>query len=228
MPLQGKAVALAKVGLLTASLLVPLAGSHAEPYRDRLVAPVELQRATTDNRSLEVKQRHLSQHIQRNYKVQSRKADLIVAEAFRIGTRYNVEPELILSIIAVESTFRERAVGPGGSRGLMQVLPRAHPGKIREIGGVHALYDPGHNIRTGTRILADYLGHSRSNLRSALARYNGSYRVHWRYADKVLRVYSRFKQVTRSTQTSYRTMPVSRGTSSETSLVLANGDSQYR
>lgn len=201
-PLPGKKLAMIKTGLLIASMALPIAGSYAESYSDRLIAPTpfNLQLATADTQH-EVKISKLSKHIQRTYKVRSRKADLIVSEAYRTGSRYDVEPELILSIIAVESTFRERAVGPKGSRGLMQVLPRYHPRKIKEIGGAQALFDPSKNIRTGTRILADYLGRSRGNLRSALARYNGSYRIHWRYADKVLRVYDRLKRVTRSTQT---------------------------
>ncbi|MCP5419592.1 MAG: lytic transglycosylase domain-containing protein [Gammaproteobacteria bacterium] len=223
MPLPGKKRMMANTGLLIVSLLLPIAESYAEPYRDQVVAPVELDLAAAENHSQDAKIQKLSRHIQRNYQVRSNKADLIVAEAYKTGTRYDVEPELILSIIAVESTFRERAIGPQGARGLMQVLPRSHPGKIREIGGARALFDPGKNIHTGTRILADYLGDSR-NLRSALARYNGSYRIHWRYADKVLRVYNRFKQVTRSTRTTYRTMPASFSEAPATSMASTTDD----
>ncbi|NJM10718.1 MAG: lytic transglycosylase domain-containing protein [Synechococcaceae cyanobacterium SM1_2_3] len=54
-----------------------------------------------------------------------------MAEAFSNGRTHQVEPELILAIIAVESTFKEQAVSREGARGLMQVLPRSHPQKCR-------------------------------------------------------------------------------------------------
>ncbi|MEZ5583206.1 MAG: lytic transglycosylase domain-containing protein [Candidatus Competibacteraceae bacterium] len=76
----------------------------------------------------------------------------------------------------------------------MQVLPRSHPRKIREIGGASALFDPSKNIHTGSRILSDYLRKSGGNLRNGLLRYNGSYGTRSRYADKVLRVYNRLKK----------------------------------
>jgi soluble lytic murein transglycosylase-like protein len=139
----------------------------------------------------------LSRHIQRKYRVSESKARRIVVEAIHNGQRHQLEPELILAVIAIESTFNERAVSRVGARGLMQVMPRYHPNKVREIGGAHALFDPVKNIHTGSRILAQYRAQQSGNLRRALLKYNGS--LHLRrssYADKVMRVYRDLQRVT--------------------------------
>jgi soluble lytic murein transglycosylase-like protein len=139
----------------------------------------------------------LSSHIQRRYKVSEPRARRIVAEAIRNGQRHQLEPELILAIIAVESTFNERAVSRAGARGLMQVMPGYHRDKVREIGGTQALFDPAKNIHTGSQILAKYRDNHSGNLRRALLSYNGS--LHLRrssYADKVMRVYRDLRRVT--------------------------------
>ena len=139
----------------------------------------------------------LSSHIQRRYKISEPRARRIVAEAIRNGQRHQLEPELILAIIAVESTFNERAVSRAGARGLMQVMPGYHRDKVREIGGTQALFDPVKNIHTGSRILAQYRDQQSGNLRRALLKYNGS--LHLRrssYADKVMRVYRDLRRAT--------------------------------
>lgn len=136
----------------------------------------------------------LSNYIEKKYRISPRKANTIVAEAIRNGKEHNLDPELILAIIAVESTFRERAVSRVGARGLMQVMPKYHPKKVREIGGANALFDPKKNIYTGSKILVSYLAKSRGNLRRALLRYNGSLGRKSRYPDRVLQEYNRLKR----------------------------------
>jgi soluble lytic murein transglycosylase-like protein len=142
------------------------------------------------------KHSRLAGHIQRRYQVPPQKAERIVAEAFRNGSAHQVEPELILAIIAVESTFKEQAVSREGARGLMQVLPRSHPQKMRDIGGSHALFDPAKNIHTGSKILVKYLGAHSGNLRQALLKYNGSLGSRSSFPERVLRVYRDLRQVT--------------------------------
>jgi soluble lytic murein transglycosylase-like protein len=153
-------------------------------------------RASAISASEQRKHARLAGHIQRRFKVPAHKAEQIVAEAFRNGRTHQVEPELILAIIAVESTFKERAVSREGARGLMQVLPRSHPQKMRDIGGSHALFDPAKNIHTGSRILVKYLGAHSGNLRQALLKYNGSLGTRSSFPEKVMRVYRSLRQVT--------------------------------
>lgn len=143
----------------------------------------------------EERARKLSRHIQRRYSVKAHKAKTIVNAAFAKGAELDIPPALILAVIAVESTFRDRAVSRAGARGLMQVVPKWHPEQMRAIGGPQALFDPRKNIHAGAHILARYLHLSRGDLRKALLRYNGSLKnPRSRYADKVLRKYESLRQ----------------------------------
>lgn len=143
----------------------------------------------------------LSGYIKARFNISEGKAATIVSEAFRNGLKQGLQPELILAVIAVESKFKEKAVSPAGARGLMQVLARAHPKKVKKLGGLPALYDPRKNIKLGTHILAQYKDVSNGNIRRTLLRYNGSLgKAKSRYPDKVMRVYKQMKTTARLTE----------------------------
>lgn len=92
---------------------------------------------------------------------------LVHYEAKRAG----VDPQLVLSIIQVESGFNPFAVSSASARGMMQVMPFW----VKEIGEAqHNLFDIETNIRYGCTILRHYLDLERGNLFRALGRYNGS------------------------------------------------------
>lgn len=138
--------------------------------------------------------RKLADYIEENFAVDEAKAFSIVTHAVEHGAKNGVKPELLLAVIAVESTFKEDAVSSQGARGLMQVMPRYHEDAIREIGGAHALFRPGPNIRTGAGILVQYLDSANGDLHKALARYNGSSGKRSKaYANKVLSMYRKFQ-----------------------------------
>lgn len=205
--LSGAVLLLSAVGL--AQALEPLAGEKSAPVTTAMVSnavlappsggPTLIPADPASAAALAQQRRmaRLSGHIQDRYQIPDRKAQQIVAAAMRSGETHRVEPELILAIIAVESMFQERAVSRVGARGLMQVMPGSHSGKVREIGGKHALFDPAKNIHTGAQILADYLGDQSGDLRRALLRYNGSLNLRRStYPDKVMRVYRGLQQAT--------------------------------
>lgn len=140
--------------------------------------------------------RRVTQYIEKTFKVAPHKTIAIITEAIYNGRKHNLQPELILAIIAVESTFREDAVSHAGARGLMQILPRAHPKKVKAVGGTEALFQRKRNIATGTAILNEYLERSQGDLQKALLRYNGSLSdPTYRYSRKVLRVFNKLKEI---------------------------------
>lgn len=102
----------------------------------------------------------------------------IHAEASRAG----LDPDLVLSLIEIESGFNPYAVSRSGAQGLMQVMPfwKAELGRAED-----NLTDIETNLRYGCAILAYYLDMEDGVVEPALARYNGSHGQSW-YSDRVL------------------------------------------
>lgn len=89
--------------------------------------------------------------------------DLVDAAA----KRYNVDADLISSVIAVESNFNPKAVSRKNARGLMQLLPET-AARL----GVKNVFDPQENIEGGTHYLRDLLRKYNDDLVLTLAAYN--------------------------------------------------------
>lgn len=92
---------------------------------------------------------------------------IVHQEALHAG----VTPELVLSVIQVESNFDRFALSSAGARGLMQVMPFWLDELNRP---TDDLFDIRTNIRFGCIILKHYMDRERGNHARALARYNGS------------------------------------------------------
>lgn len=97
------------------------------------------------------------------------------------ASRVNLQPELILAVIHVESRFNRWAISSAGAQGLMQIMPFW----LKEIGRPDDnLFDLKTNLRFGCTILSYYLKKEKGNLVRALGRYNGSLGS-FRYPDLV-------------------------------------------
>ena len=95
--------------------------------------------------------------------------------------RARLSPELVLSVIQVESNFDRFAISSVGARGLMQVMPFWLQELERPDDNLFELQT---NLRFGCTILRYYLDMEEENLTRALARYNGS-RGSYKYPSKV-------------------------------------------
>ncbi len=98
--------------------------------------------------------------------------DLIRAAA----ERHELAPELVESVIRVESNFKARAVSPKGARGLMQLMPAT-----AAMLGVRNVFDARQNIEGGVRHLRHLVDRYRGNLALALAAYNAGVEAVTRY-----------------------------------------------
>lgn len=109
-------------------------------------------------------------------RMQKRIPDAEYREDFLITVHYEakragLDPQLVLSLINVESAFKKYAVSSVGARGYMQVMPFW----AKAIGNAdHNLFDMRLNLRYGCTILRHYLDIERGDLFRALGRYNGS------------------------------------------------------
>lgn len=117
----------------------------------------------------------MAARIAERYKVSPERAISIVADAHAEAAKHGLDPILVLSVIATESSFNPNARSSAGAVGLMQATPRFHPDSLQRTGVTAAeLHHPRKNIQVGTDILSKYLRLSHGNIASALQRYNGS------------------------------------------------------
>jgi len=106
------------------------------------------------------------------------------------STRSGLDPQLVLSIITIESGFNKYAISQAGALGFMQIMPFW----LKKIGSKNqSLLDAQTNIRYGCSILKHYLELEHGNLYNALGRYNGSRGDHT-YPDLVLNAYNKYWQ----------------------------------
>lgn len=112
----------------------------------------------------------MSQRLQKRMPDKDYREDFLTSVHYE-ATRAGLDPQLVLSLINVESAFKKYAVSSVGARGYMQVMPFW----AKTIGNPdHNLFDLRLNLRYGCTILRHYLDIERGNLFRALGRYNGS------------------------------------------------------
>jgi soluble lytic murein transglycosylase-like protein len=85
----------------------------------------------------------------------------------RIAAEQSVPPELLHSVIMVESNYNPAAVSPKGAQGLMQLMPET----ARRF-GVPNSFDPVENIQGGAKYLKYLLELYKGDYPRALAAYN--------------------------------------------------------
>lgn len=113
-------------------------------------------RATaTSPRSLPKQQAVLAQWLSKRYNVAPEPISALVSEAYAVGSRQNMNPTLILAVMAIESSFNPFAQSHVGAQGLMQVMTKVHSDKYDQYGGKLAAFDPLANVRVGAQVLSE-------------------------------------------------------------------------
>ena len=118
---------------------------------------------------------------------------------------YEVDPNLVKAIIAIESCFDRKAISSVGARGLMQLMPAT----AKEL-GVKDSFDANSNIRGGIKYFSQMLARFNNNTELALAAYNAGphavekyggippYAETKGYVKKVLKRYKKYNAKTAS------------------------------
>jgi hypothetical protein len=128
-----------------------------------LAEPDAVARATAvDPKALTRQQAAVASWIARRYKVAPEPVSRLVQEAWQMGRKVQLEPTLILAIMAVESRFNPFAQSHVGAQGLMQVMTHLHDDKYVAFGGQHAAFDPVTNLRVGVQVLKDCIARAGS------------------------------------------------------------------
>ncbi len=155
-----------RIELTTLGWLQERHEARAERDGNLLVAlaePVAVNRATAaDPRELPRQQAAVATWLSRRYKVAPEPLSRLVQEAWALGQRAQLDPTLILAIMAVESSFNPFAQSPVGAQGLMQVMTRVHDDKYEAFGGQHAAFDPLTNLRVGVQVLKECIARAGS------------------------------------------------------------------
>lgn len=111
--------------------------------------------------------------ISKRYKITSDAARKITQLAEQVAAKHQLDPNLILAIIANESKFHPLLVSPVGALGLMQIMPNVHKRKLAVYGGENAALNPEINMIIGAAIISSFMRQTGS-LEGGLAMYVGA------------------------------------------------------
>jgi soluble lytic murein transglycosylase-like protein len=125
-----------------------------------------MQTATADENN-----ERMSAYLTHKFGLAKEKAQKISEAVQTAASKYSLPPALLLAIISIESRFKEKAKGANGATGLMQVVPGAHRGLLRN---VKDLTEPTTNIEVGSAILYGYMRSANGDMNAALKSYGGS------------------------------------------------------
>ncbi|WP_322087242.1 lytic transglycosylase domain-containing protein [Burkholderia sp. BCC1999] len=132
--------------------------------------------------------RRITTYLTKKFGVAKERATKLADIVSVTATKYSLPPALVYAIISIESRFQEKARGQHGATGLMQVVPAAHRGLLRN---VKDLTEPNANVEAGSAILSGYVKAAGGNVQAGLKSYGGSNA----YAAKVMQRVDSFRFV---------------------------------
>ena len=115
----------------------------------------------------------VSQYLVNKYRITPSDSMSYINEAQQVAKEVNLDPILLLAVMAIESSFDPNAQSKAGAQGLMQVLTNVHLDKFEPFGGKAVAFIPEINIRVGALILKACIAKAGS-LEAGLRSYLGS------------------------------------------------------
>jgi len=94
-------------------------------------------------------------YLSKKYRVNSDALAMLVDAAYTTGREVNLDPLLLLSVMAIESGFNPFAESTAGASGLMQLMSKVHADKLADFGGPNIALNPVVNLRVGALVLKD-------------------------------------------------------------------------
>ncbi|ADP18430.1 transglycosylase SLT domain protein 4 [Achromobacter xylosoxidans A8] len=113
----------------------------------------------------------LRNYISRKYKVAYDATGPLLNVVYKVSREKQLDPLLVLAVIAIESRYNPLAESHVGAQGLMQVMTSVHQDKFDAVG--KTALDPAANIGVGATILRDCINR-RGSVDGGLACYVGS------------------------------------------------------
>lgn len=92
---------------------------------------------------------------------------------FRKSIEHDINPDLILALIEIESAFKPYSVSNRGAYGLMQINYKVWKDELKI--NASRIFDIEYNVELGIRILKNYLKVANGDLMKALHLYNNGY-----------------------------------------------------
>ena len=125
--------------------------------------------------------------------------ELLACSSMRVvveeAKKNDIDPEILMALIYVESGWKRTAVSHAGACGLTQVIPK-YTGTYSPVKKYTCkqLKDPHTSIKVGARILRFWIDHHKGNVKRGLCGYNAGFRCRgsrpnkhgMRYAKKIL------------------------------------------
>lgn len=135
--------------------------------------------------------------LSKKYRVAPEPMGALVAQAYELGEKRGLDPQLILSVVAIESRFNPFAQSAVGAQGLMQVMTNIHQDKYENFGGTLAAFDPLSNMQVGSLILKDCIDRF-GGIQRGLVCYVGAAKLpnDGGYSSKVLAEQAKLKSAT--------------------------------